>query len=156
MSTGAQQPGCASPIPVLLPFPGVGDGGVDNLDQAGGGGASGRKARRFWSPAEDEALRRMVRTVGAKNWKHIAQFLPGRTSKQCRERWTNQANPAINHGDFTAEEDEAIIRLKQGATGSAWAKIREQLPGYSAECFRTDNQVKNRWYATLRRVVEVR
>ena len=39
---------------------------------------------------EDKMLQLLVRQHGAKKWSYIASFLPGRKSKQCRERWHNQ------------------------------------------------------------------
>lgn len=40
-----------------------------------------------WTPDEDKRLRVATMLFGAKNWKKIAQFVPGRTQVQCRERY---------------------------------------------------------------------
>jgi hypothetical protein len=37
-----------------------------------------------------------VEKFGTKQWARIAQVLPGRKGKQCRERWHNHLNPDIN------------------------------------------------------------
>lgn len=39
-----------------------------------------------WTKQEDEKLVILVQTQGAKNWSKIANNLPGRIGKQCRER----------------------------------------------------------------------
>ena len=57
-----------------------------------------------WSEEEDNILRQMVERVGTKAWTTIADLLatehnlPGRSGKQCRERWRNHLGP-INHLD---------------------------------------------------------
>jgi hypothetical protein len=40
-----------------------------------------------WTKEEDEALRHLVSVFGAGKWTNIAMKLPGRTGKQCRERY---------------------------------------------------------------------
>lgn len=44
---------------------------------------------------EDATLRRLVERGGAKGWTAIAQHLPGRAGKQCRERWHNHLKRGI-------------------------------------------------------------
>ena len=39
-----------------------------------------------WTKEEDEVLLQMVEKYGPRNWSTIAQHLPGRIGKQCRER----------------------------------------------------------------------
>ena len=39
-----------------------------------------------WTKEEDEIVMQQVMKYGAKNWSSIAQHLPGRIGKQCRER----------------------------------------------------------------------
>ena len=50
-----------------------------------------------WTPEEDKKLRELV-AEGRKNWGQVAGQIPGRTSKQCRERWCNHLDPNINKG----------------------------------------------------------
>eukprot|EP00178_Gracilaria_changii_P010659 TRINITY_DN3098_c0_g1_i1.p1 TRINITY_DN3098_c0_g1~~TRINITY_DN3098_c0_g1_i1.p1 ORF type:complete len:282 (-),score=33.12 TRINITY_DN3098_c0_g1_i1:1205-1957(-) len=44
--------------------------------------------KRLWTPQEDDRLRCLAR-LRPENWNVIAESLPGRTGKQCRERWLN-------------------------------------------------------------------
>jgi len=40
-------------------------------------------------------LIQLVEQYGLRKWSHIAQALPGRIGKQCRERWHNHLRPDI-------------------------------------------------------------
>jgi len=64
-----------------------------------------------WSASEDEQLVELVGQYGGKHWARIASMLPGRTGKQCRERWCNNLDPSLKKGAWTPEEDETILRL---------------------------------------------
>ncbi|CAN8074643.1 unnamed protein product [Agarophyton chilense] len=99
--------------------------------------------KRLWTPQEDDRLRRLAK-LRPENWNVIAESLPGRTGKQCRERWLNHLQDGIRKGFWTAKEDEIII-LEQARRGNRWSDIARLLPG------RSDNAVKNRFNATLKK-----
>jgi hypothetical protein len=95
-----------------------------------------RKVR--WSAEEDQSLEAAVSQHGTSNWGIIAASLPGRTGKQCRERWTNQLSPSLTRETWTPQEDTLLIH-QQKMYGNAWSKIAQSLPG------RSGNAIKNRW-----------
>ena len=88
-----------------------------------------------WCPNEDQQLVDLVKQYGGKHWARIASMLPGRTGKQCRERWCNNLDPSLKKGAWTAEEDATILAL-HAKLGTRWAEIAKSLPG------RSDNSVR--------------
>jgi len=57
-----------------------------------------------WTEQEDNLVVRLVQKYGAQKWTFIAQHLPDRIGKQCRERWHNHLNPNINKKQWSADE----------------------------------------------------
>ncbi|KAJ7965981.1 Myb-related protein 3R-1 [Quillaja saponaria] len=100
-----------------------------------------------WSKEEDEIIIELVNKYGPKKWSTIAQHLPGRIGKQCRERWHNHLNPSINKEAWTQEEELALIRAHQ-MYGNRWAELTKFLPG------RTDNAIKNHWNSSVKKKLD--
>ncbi|KAG7377882.1 hypothetical protein PHYPSEUDO_010886 [Phytophthora pseudosyringae] len=95
-----------------------------------------------WRPEEDDLLKELV-AEGRKNWGQVATRIPGRTSKQCRERWYNHLDPSIIRGEYSTEEDRMILDA-QARLGNRWSAIAAMLPG------RTEDAVKIRWKSLCR------
>lgn len=97
-----------------------------------------RKKVGRWTPDEDKRLKVAVMLFGPKTWNKIAQFVPGRTQVQCRERWVNTLDPSLNWNSWSEEED---LKLKAAISehGYCWSKVAACVPR------RTDNQCWRRW-----------
>ncbi|KAF9617574.1 hypothetical protein IFM89_037386 [Coptis chinensis] len=100
-----------------------------------------------WTKEEDDCIMELVKKHGSKKWSVIAQSLPGRIGKQCRERWHNHLNPAIKKHAWTKEEELALIRAHQ-IYGNKWAEIAKFLPG------RADNSIKNHWNCSVKKKLD--
>jgi hypothetical protein len=74
--------------------------------------------------------------------------MPGRSARQCKERWVNYLSPTLNTGEWTPEEDRLLLE-KQRAYGTKWAQIAKFFPN------RTDGMVKNRFNRIQRRQARV-
>jgi hypothetical protein len=99
--------------------------------------------RHRFRSEEDQKLSQLVQQYGDQKWKLIAEFMPNRTARQCRERYINYLAPNINKDDWTPAEDELLLRLVQ-QLGHKWTLIAQIFPG------RTDVHLKNRYCAYLK------
>ena len=109
-------------------------------------GTSKIHKKNKWTTEEDNLLREAVSKNGSRCWGVISRFVPGRTGKQCRERWIFGLDPSINKDTWTKEEDETLIQL-QKEHGNKWSKFLEFLPG------RSSSGCKNRWSLLNRRML---
>jgi hypothetical protein len=99
--------------------------------------------KKQFSIEEDRMVVMFVASHGLKSWSLLAAQMQNRSAKQCRERWHNHLNPAINRRPWTAQEDR-ILALRHRELGNRWAEIARLLPG------RTDTLVKNRWNTSVK------
>mmetsp|Transcript_5674 Transcript_5674/g.6506 ORF Transcript_5674/g.6506 Transcript_5674/m.6506 type:complete len:299 (-) Transcript_5674:249-1145(-) len=91
-----------------------------------------------WTADEDALLVAVIEEhPHLRNWGRAAQAVPGRTAKQCRERYTNHLDPKINKGQWTEEEDKLALAGHK-SLGNKWSEIASHLQG------RTENSVKAR------------
>jgi len=123
-----------------------------SIDISGPSGSGGNNSKRktgpkAWTKEEDALLLSIVQSMRVPmKWSLVAQNLPERTGKQCRERYVNHLNPRLKVTDWSPTEDATIFHLFN-TIGSHWAKMSKIIPG------RTDNGIKNRFH-NLRRQLE--
>ncbi|XP_076909909.1 uncharacterized protein LOC143567347 [Bidens hawaiensis] len=86
---------------------------------------------------------------GDSKWSSVAEKLPGRIAKQCRDRWQNHLRPDITKDAWSEEEDKLLIAIHK-EVGNKWSEIARRLPG------RSENTIKNHWNATKRRQLSSR
>lgn len=85
----------------------------------------------------------------ALKWPDIAKSIPGRTGKQCRERYLNHLKPNIKQNEeWSPTEDVLLCRLYE-SMGSKWALMTKFLKG------RSDNAIKNRYHHIRRRLDKI-
>ena len=122
-----------------------------------------------WSKKEDEILKALILSNGARDWSSIAEKLTdalieciqknkdkgsdkdasklvftARNGKQCRERWLTALDPSINKSQWLLKEDLEFLE-KWLRVGNRWREIANLIEG------RTESQVKNRFKLILRR-----
>ncbi|KAI3687846.1 hypothetical protein L1987_81549 [Smallanthus sonchifolius] len=97
-----------------------------------------------WSKFEDRLLVQLVEQYGESSWARIAERLPLRMGKQCRDRWHNCLRPNIMKTSWYEEDDKLLISLHK-QFGNRWADIARNMPG------RSENNIKNHWNATKRK-----
>jgi hypothetical protein len=102
----------------------------------------GRYKRKFTAP-EDLALRAAVNRHGTGDWSIIADEMPGRNARQCRERWNNYLIPGLMNLPWTPAED-LFLDAKFAEFGSMWDLIQTFFPS------RSRNAIRNRWLARHR------
>lgn len=103
--------------------------------------ADARASKRSpWTDVEDallkQALLENARGDREFHWSAVSHRVPGRSGKQCRERWYNHLCPSVKKGTWSSEED-ALIEQSVQEMGTKWCEIAKQMPG------RTDNDIKN-------------
>jgi hypothetical protein len=96
------------------------------------------RARSRFVPSEDSQLIQLVEQCGTTSWEKIASEMPGRTSRQCRDRWNHYLSNKNVLEPWTPEEDARLLD-KIGTVGLRWARLVKFFPD------RTMMYVKRRW-----------
>jgi hypothetical protein len=101
-----------------------------------------------WTVVEDSELKDAVKTHGGKDWVAIAALVPGRTQKQCYNRWFDVLDCSIDRangrtGKWEEDEDSKLKNAVQTQGDKDWDAISSLVPG------RTHKQCSNRWQHVL-------
>jgi hypothetical protein len=102
-----------------------------------------RRPKNKFTPEEDRKIASHVQESGIVRWTIIADGLPGRTARQCRERWVNYLSPDVSTAGWTTDEDELLL-AKVTHYGQLWSRIVHFFKG------RTDVSIKNRYHKLMR------
>ncbi|EAY03365.1 Myb-like DNA-binding domain containing protein [Trichomonas vaginalis G3] len=94
-------------------------------------------AKVKFSIEQDNTLKELVQRYGASQWEQKAALIPGKTARQCRDRWFNYLDPKLNQEAWTDEEDQKLIK-KYLQVGPHWKIIADYLDN------RSTNSVRNR------------
>ena len=111
-------------------------------------GQNSSTSRQRFTPLEDMIIRNLA-VNRQLSWDDIAKQLPGRTGRQCRDRYNKYLTTFVVNREWTDEEDNIIIQ-KYKELGPRWTQIAQFLEG------RNGNNVKNRWYKHLKKVGRIR
>jgi hypothetical protein len=104
---------------------------------------SGRKPRRLFTSDGDARLVELVGQLGAHAWPLVADRLPGRSPRQCKERYCTYLCPTVRTSPWSDAEDQLLFQ-KVREHGPRWSDIARFLEG------RTANAIKNRWHLHIR------
>ena len=85
----------------------------DDGSSAAGGSSSKQPFRKPWTLYEDDAVRNGVATHGLRAWSFVAALVPGRTGKQCRERFYNHLDSAVCKEPWAVEEERKLVQLQK-------------------------------------------
>jgi hypothetical protein len=110
------------------------------------------RATSSWTLEEDAKLTRAVTNTRKKkygkenrvDWNAVAALVPGRTLRQCSNRWHDFLDPSIDQatarfGKFLEDEETKLMHAVQTHCGKDWAVIAALVPG------RTRKQCSSKW-----------
>jgi hypothetical protein len=103
-----------------------------------------RRSRRLFTQEEDDILMRAIETIGLGSWEKIANHVPDRSSRQCRDRWINYLAPSNRKDPWTEDEDRRLLE-QMNQFGTHWSAIANAMGN------RSENNLKNRWYSHLKK-----
>lgn len=81
-----------------------------------------KRQKVAFTQKEDQLIIHYVNLFGTKKWTLIANFVKGRTSKQCRDRYMNYLKPGLSNIEWTQKEDDLLLELYM-KYGPKWSTI---------------------------------
>lgn len=101
-----------------------------------------KQIRHKFTSEEDEKIARLVEEHG-RDWRLVANEIPGLNSRQCRERYVFYLDPNIANQEWSEDDMQKLIELVQ-EYGKTWTKITQFFPNRSVI------NVKNQWQKMMR------
>jgi hypothetical protein len=107
---------------------------------------TGRKGK--WTKEEDSTLTDAVVKHNSEDWAAISELAPGRTKRQCLNRWhsalySKSDDTIARVGKWTKNEDSTLTDAVEKHNGKDWVAISSLVPG------RTKHQCYRRWHGIL-------
>jgi hypothetical protein len=96
------------------------------------------RSRVRFTTSEDRVLYHLVVNREFPQWGEIAKMLPGRNSRQCRDRWNHYLTVRPTERPWTSEEDLLLTQVMRLHT-SNWKKISKLFWN------RSESEVYRRW-----------
>ncbi|XP_071696169.1 transcription factor MYB3R-5-like [Rutidosis leptorrhynchoides] len=106
-------------------------------------GRTKRSSKGGWTDEQDTILTDAVKKYNGRNWKKIAESIPGRSDVQCMHRWQKVLDPELVKGPWTKEEDDRIRELVEKHGCLKWSLFAKHLSG------RIGKQCRERWHNHL-------
>lgn len=103
--------------------------------------------RKYFTKSEDHLLILAANKYNQGSWNAIAQCVPGKNPKQCRDRWVNYLQPTLTFMPWSDNENHLLVSLVN-KFGTHWSKMKKFFPNRSTNC------IKNRWYWLLKNQVK--
>ena len=100
-----------------------------------------KKARKIKWQVDDDVLLIHAINLAGQNWPTVSKLVPGKTARQCRDRYQNVLSKQVDKSPFSPDEDALLLKLVQehGQRFEHFTKYFSHRPGIA---------LKNR-YATL-------
>ena len=106
-----------------------------------------RPGSKGWASSEEMNLINAMKGSSGSNqaeeskvdWRAISELVPGKSAKQCKEKWINSLRPGLSFEKWTLQEDYVLI-LSHAELGTKWQRISEQFLPH-----RPENGIKNHW-----------
>ncbi len=113
---------------------------------------TGKKGRGIWTDEENKYLISVVQGKKQMSWNEIASELSKtcgthKSGKQCRERYRNYADPALEKSEWRPQEKILFLVLHK-LYSNQWSNIAKHLNQ------RSDVAVKNYFYSITRRALK--
>jgi hypothetical protein len=91
---------------------------------------------------EDKKIKYLFEVGEIKEWDNIAEYLPNRSGKSCRDRYMNHLKQNFETENWLKEEEDILLNLV-AKKGRNWLKISKHIPG------KTPDSIKKRFRQIL-------